>query len=267
MKGQRVFTAGHSFHVWIVSILDEIAKSAGINDHRALGESSIGGSSVMQHWTVPDLENKAKASLIVGEVDVLTLSPIWVPDGGIEKFAMLGLQHNWDIRITVQEFWLPNDIYNPVYPLDTGKCVDHNATPIVELKRWHFLYFRDMDHYISDLNAKLGKDVLFIVPVGQAVLALREKILSGVVPGLKTQAELFTDSWGHPTEPIQVLATYCHFILIYHCSPIGLPVPKVLMNGKIPPEDISAVNLLLQELAWDAVIQHPLSGVLPPHST
>ena len=54
-------------------------------------------------------------------VDVLTLSPIWLPDEGIEKFAKLGLEHNPDIRVTVQEFWLPNDTYHPVYPLEAAQ--------------------------------------------------------------------------------------------------------------------------------------------------
>ena len=39
----------------------------------------------------------------------------------------------------------------------------------------------------------------------------------------------------------------------------GLPTPKTLGSGKIADE----LNHLLQELAWDAVTKHPLSGVKP----
>ena len=67
---------------------------------------------------------------LTGEADVLTLSPIWLPDAGIENFARPAIAHNPNIRITVQEFWLPNDTFNPIYPLETRKKVDHNAATI-----------------------------------------------------------------------------------------------------------------------------------------
>jgi len=57
------------------------------------------------------------------------------------------------------------------------------------------------------------------------------------------------------------LEAYCHYAVIYRKSPVGLPVPTVLQKSKIPQDQLSALNLLLQQLAWDAVIHHPLSGV------
>jgi hypothetical protein len=256
-EGQRVFTAGHSFHTFIAPMLSEMASSAGINGHRAVGVAFIGGSTVLQHWDTPGLQNKVKQALISGQVDVLTVSPIWLPDEGIEKFAALGLQYNPKIRITVQEFWLPNDTYNPVYPLDEKRKVDHNAANMPELRINYYSYFRAMDDYVNEVNHHLGKNAVFIVPVGQATMALREKIVTGQAPDLDTQAELFTDSWGHPTAPLKVLSAYCHFAVIYRRTPVGLPMPPEL-QGKYRNEKL---NLLLQELAWEAVIHHPMTGL------
>ena len=266
-KGLRVFTVGHSFHVWVAPILFKIAQSAGIPDHQIAGILDLGGSTVLDCWDVPNAKdrtkqppaNTAKTALMTGQVDVLTLSPIWMPDEGIEKFAALGLQYNPNIRITVQEFWLPNDTYEPVYPLDVGKkpTVDHNAATIPELRKHYEAYFHDVDNYVRNVNQKLGKDAVLIVPVGQATLALREKIVAGQAPGIETQAELFRDPWGHPTAPLEVLSGYCHFADIYRRSPVGLPMPPEL-EGKYRNE---ALNRLMQELAWDAVIHHPMSGV------
>src|SRR4051812_9181473 len=59
-KGQRVFTCGHSFHVWVPGILEDLAKKAEIPGHTRVGLSSIGGSRVIQHWNVADEKNKAK---------------------------------------------------------------------------------------------------------------------------------------------------------------------------------------------------------------
>jgi len=260
-KGLRVFTCGHSFHVWMPPILADIAKSAGIQGHEAVGLSSIGGSRVIQHWNVPNEKNKVKEALRSGKVDVLTLSPIYLPDEGIEKFAALALEHNPQIRVTVQEFWERWDIYEPTTkPPKKGEKVDHNAITGEELRKRHAPYFKEMDEHIRKLNQKFGKQVLFVVPVGQAVIALREKIVAGQAPGLKTQEDLFTDPVGHPSAPIKVLAAYCHFAVIYRTSPVGLPMPAVLATSKKQKCD-DKLNRLLQELAWKAVTEHPLSGV------
>jgi hypothetical protein len=92
---------------------------------------------------------------------------------------------------------------------------------------------------------------------GQAVLALREKVLKGEVPGVMRQSKLFRDPVGHPAEHIQALAAYCHFAVIYGRNPAGLPAPSII--AKLPEAD--KLNTLLQQLAWQAVTAHPLSGV------
>lgn len=259
-KGQRVFTTGHSFHVFVPGILNNLARSAEIKDHAQVGTSSIGGSRVIQHWDVADEKNTAKKALIEGKVDVLTMSPIYLPDDGIEKFVELGLKHNPDIRVTLQEFWLPYDLYDPVYQKKRPEKVDRNARTGEQLRKEHAPYFKSMDEHASELNKKHGKIVVYIVPVGQAVILLREKIIAGKAPGLKNQEDLFTDPIGHVKAPVQALNAYCHYAVIYRKSPVGLPAPNVLTKGKEPLPD-EKLNRLLQELAWEAVTSHPLSGV------
>jgi hypothetical protein len=162
-------------------------------------------------------------------------------------------------RITVQEFWLPFDTYDP--SRKKADRPDRNALTGEELRKRHEPYFKSMDDHVRELNEKHGKSVVFVVPVGQAVIALREKIIAGQAPGLKTQEELFTDAIGHVRAPVQVLNAYCHFAVIYRRSPVGLPLPGVLARAKLAEED--KLNRLLQELAWAAVVGHPLSGPKP----
>jgi CubicO group peptidase (beta-lactamase class C family) len=255
-KGLRVFSCGHSFHFFMPPILTDIAKGAGITDHQFAGLSSIGGSRVIQHWNVPDEKNKAKEKLRAGAVDVLTLAPIYLPDDGIEKFVDLAVDKNPNVRVTLQEFWLPYDVYDTKNPLK-GRKVDHNAATLAELRKEHEPYFASIDEQVRALNKKIGKEKVFVVPVGQAVLALRAKIIAGEAPGLKSQDDLFTDAIGHVRAPVQALNAYCHYAVIYRQSPVGLPVPAVLSKAA----DAEKLNRLLQELAWDAVTHHPLSGV------
>ena len=259
-KGQRVFTCAHSFHVFVYRMLAEAAKNGGIKDHENVGLSRIGGSRVIQHWDVADEKNEAKAALRAGKVDVLTLSPIWMPDEGIEKFAKLALEHNPNVRITVQQFWLPNDTYEPRYPLETRKKVDHDAANLAELRAKQTRYDLDVDEFVRGINKRLGKDVIVTVPVGQATVALREKIVASQARGLKKQSELFRDCWGHPQPPLQILSAYCHFAVIYRRSPVGLPMPSDFTRSKNAAWD-AKLNRLLQELAWEAVTHHAMSGV------
>jgi hypothetical protein len=257
-KGQRVFTCGHSFHVWVPGILADMCKKAEIADHTQIGLSSIGGSQVIQHWKIADDKNQAKEALKTGKVDVLTLSPIFLPDPGIENFTKLALEHNPDVRILVQPIWLRWDVYEPTTKKPAK--VDHNAITGEELRKRHEVYFKVMDEHIQELNKQQSKTVLYVVPAAQAVIALREKIIAGEAPGLKVQEDLFTDELGHGKPPLQALVAYCNFAVMYRRSPVGLPVPKILADAKFG-DQTEKLNRLLQELAWDAVKQHPLSGV------
>ena len=257
--GLRIFTCAHSFHNFVPEILAQIAAAAGIRDHRQVGCLMIGGSRVSQHWDVPEMESWAKEALGRGGVDVLTLSPIWLPDEGIENFARLGLEHNPAIRICVQEFWLPNDEYVPVYPLAAYKEVDHDATDLDVLREHQGRYLRDLDEYVRGINQRLGRDAVCVVPAGQAALRLRERIVRGTAPGLRAQWQLFSDCWGHPAAPLRMLTAYCHFAVIYGRSPAGLPAIR-LPGAPACPEWDGPLSRLLQELAWTAAVVHPMSG-------
>lgn len=258
-QGQKVYSIGHSFHVFMPAILTDIARVAEIKDHKQVGLSSIGGSRVIQHWDVADDKFKSKAILKAGGADVLTIAPIYLPDDGIENFVKLAYEGNPNIRITIQEFWLPFDVYTPPALKSPGP-VDHDAQKIDELREKHNQYFAAMDEHVLQLRKKHGKDTIFVAPVGQAVMALREKIVEGKVPTLTKQSDLFTDAIGHAKPPLQALVAYVHYSVTYRRSPVGLPAPAVLGGGKseqYPPELIK----LLQEIAWQAAIDHPLSGV------
>jgi hypothetical protein len=256
IQGQRVFYSGHSFHYFMPPILTDIAKKAKVADHTQVGLSALGGSRVIQHWNVPDERNKAKEALKSGKVDVFTMAPIFLPDEGIENFVKLAVENNPKIRVFVQENWLPWDHYDPRFKAPKEK-VDHNAPTADSLKKMHEPYFKSIDDRVAELNKKYQTKAVRVAPVGQAVIALRTKIINGQAPGLKVQNDLFTDPLGHARPPLEALVAYVYFASIYECSPVDLPVPAVL--AKTP--EAEKLNRLLQEIAWTAVTQHPLSGV------
>lgn len=258
-KGQRMFSSGHSFHMFMPPILAEIAKSAGINDHVLVGVSSIGGSYTHQHWAVQG-EKSAKVIVPKEKPDVFTIAPIYLPDDGIENFVKLCAETTPNTRVLIQEFWLPFDVYDLNYKKVKPANPDRDAMTADYLRTEYGKYFKDMDAHVRDLNEKYGKRV-YVTPVGQAVVALREMVIAGEAPGIKKQSELFTDGIGHCTAPIMVLNAYCHYAVIYGRNPVGLPVPSKLKGFTGDEETTAKLNTLLQEIAWNAVTSHPLSGV------
>lgn len=255
--GLKVLTAGHSFHVWMPPLVAEMAKAAGIQGHEQLAISSIGGSKVIQHWELPPEKNKAKPILEAGKADLFTMAPTFLPDPGIENFTKLGLEHNPKIRFTLQQNWVPFEDPELWLSKSRPKSIDRDVLTLAQLRAKNDPYFKLIEDHVKELNARIPAAKIAIVPSGEAVLALRDKVIKGEAPGIKTQNELFTDVLGHPGPQIRVLSAYCHFAVIYRRSPVGLPVNGLL--AKLP--EAEKLNQLLQEIAWKAVTGHPMSGV------
>lgn len=261
--GQTVYSCGHSFHMFMPNILAEIARSAGVADHKQVGASSIGGSYTHQHWA-KEGPGSAKVQLPELKPNVLTLAPIYLPDDGIENFVKLMSEKNPTCRVLIQEFWLPFDKYDLGYKQKgaVNTMPDRDGGDFAKLVAAHEAYFKSMDDHVRELNAKYaGKPRVQVTPVGQAVLALRKAVIAGKAPGIEKQSQLFTDAIGHCTNAIKVLNAYCHFAVIYGRSPVGLPVPTALTIKDVDAETTAKLNTLLQEIAWDAAMAHPLSGV------
>ncbi len=256
-KGLKVLTAGHSFHVWMPPLVAEMAKSAGIQGHEQLAISSIGGSKVIQHWDLPPEKNKAKPVLVAGQAELFTMAPTFLPDPGIENFVKLGLEHRADVRFTLQQNWVPYE--DPAVWLSRSKpkSVDRDGKTVAQLRAIHDPYFQMIEGHVKELNGRIPGARIALVPCGEAVLALRAKVIAGEAPGVSRQSELFTDVLGHPGPQIRALTAYCHFAVMSRRNPAGLPVVSPL--AKLP--EAERLNRLLQSIAWKAVSEHPLSGV------
>jgi hypothetical protein len=253
--GIRMFVCAHSFHIFVGKYLDALAKSEKIDEHKLVGVQMIGGSRVIQHWNLPDDKNKAKLALRTGKVDVLTLSPhLAIPDEGIDRFAELALKHNPKARIFVQMSWYPFD--SLVKGEKIVKNDQRDSKTIAQLRPQLETWKKQLEAQVKKINDKLDRPAVFIVPVGDAVLRLRELVIEGKVPGIKKQSELFTDPIGHARLPVMMLATYCHYVAIYKSKPTTLP-------GYVKPGDKEqeALYRLLQNIAWETVTKYPPAGV------
>jgi len=256
----RIFVCAHSFMIFTAKMLPPMAQAAGI-PYGAAGQQMLGGSRVIQHWNLPDEKNLAKAALRDGRVDVLTLSPhMLLPDEGIDDFTKFGLEKNPKLRVFVQASWPARDgVLDRPFQNE-----ERNASTLQSLHQMHDghrdRWLNGLEAQVRTLNQSIGHEAVFIVPVSEAVFALREHIVAGTAPGLTRQTDLFRDALGHPQPPLAELVTYCHFAAIFGRSPVGLPVPAELKSASQADE----LNHLLQQLAWEAVSNYPMSGVHLP---
>jgi hypothetical protein len=253
-KGQRIFYTGHSFHMFVPKLVEGMVPLAKVEGHKLVGTQSIGGSKVIQHWDLPEPKNTAKPALLTGEVDVFTMAPhVMIPDPGIDNFVELGLKHNANMRFILQASWFPFD----VSPLSAGfirNNADRDNAKIADLQAPVEEWRKKLEVQVDALNKKYEKQVVFIVPVGDAVVKLREMVAADKFPGIKKQSELFRDPIGHGQGHVMILTAYCNYAAIYRTSPEGLQFKG---DRSISDEQ----NAILQKLAWETVSKYPYAGI------
>ena len=210
--GQRVFTCGHSFHVWVPAIVADLCNKANIPDHKQIGVSSIGGSRVIQHWNIAEEKNTAKKALESGKVDVLTLSPIFLPDPGIGDFARLALQalqghpDSRPAHLAACGHLRAHD----EAAQDRGSQRDHRRGAAETACG----VFQGNGRAHSRAEQEGGQDgAVRGAGRGRPIIRAREKIIAGKAPGLKSQEDLFSDELGHGKPALMALVGYCNLAI------------------------------------------------------
>jgi hypothetical protein len=255
--GLRVFVCAHSFMIFTARMLPSMARAASL-PYVAAGQQMLGGSTVLQHWNLPDEQNKCRAALRAGAVDVLTLAPnLLQPDPGIDNFTKLGLEQNPKLRVLVQASWPPRDgvLDRNFRPESRNDATAESLRTLQNM--FKTTWGAGLEDQVKKLNTAVGQEAVHIIPVGDAVFTLRQRVLEGKAPGIPKQAALFRDALGHPEPALATLITYCHFAAIFGQSPVGQPVPEAIQNTPQAGE----LNALLQKIAWETVKGYAMSGV------
>lgn len=279
--GQKVVMATHSFNVFIgrplrgrgAGVLEPLAAEAGKAGHEMLAIQFIGGSTPIQHWDQgdgDDSKNVAKVALLEAgpALDVFTMSPTrLVPEEGIDKFGDFIIANNPNARIMVQSSWLAFDGKGALPSAGgTGaggfEAEMREDVTTAEIDGWlNDLrapggYLERLRGQLSGIDGRAGKEITHVVPSDVSVYNLRKAILAGKVPGISKQSELFSDTIGHATPPLEHVVAYTWFAAMYRQSPVGL-------TSLVDPEDANSAarERILQQIAWNAVVGEPKSGV------
>jgi hypothetical protein len=241
----------------------ELAKAAGLTNHN-VAMQRMGFSRTQQFWDQPEGQSDAKKALKAGKMHVFVMSPMDMPDKGVAEFVNLGILNNPNMKFYVQNNWAGfnqdgqkarQSMMGPAHPWD--------GTTEEQLKTLNTECEKAFETQVKEINEKIGRPVLFIIPTSQVNSNLRAMIIRKEFTGLEKQSQLFLDNIGHPTPVLVTLNAYTHYATIYGRSPVGLPMPSTLKRANNPKFD-EKFNKSLQELAWKVVTSYPLSGVTDP---
>jgi hypothetical protein len=262
--GQHMFYASHSLMWDVPDPLAEMVKAYGITNH-TVAMQRMGFARTQQFWDQPEAQSQAKQALKAGNLDDFVMSPMDMPDEGVANFVKLGVLNNPHMRFFVQNNWagFNNDgqkAQQSMQLMMSGRLKQWDQTTEEELKTLNTECEKAFEAQVKQINDNFGHEVLFIIPTSQANTVLRTRIIRKEIPGLDKQSDLFLDQIGHPKPALVALNVYLHFATIYGRSPVGLPIPAILKRANNPKWDDN-FNKALQQLAWDTVINYPLSGV------
>lgn len=123
---------------------------------------------------------------------------------------------------------------------------------------------------VDAANKRAGKQVVFIIPLHDAVMKLRRMVKAGKFPKVTKQEQLFVSFDGkrdeHGNNQIYALGAYCAYAAIHGKSPEGMrpkfPADGNLTgkrDGNVPLDDEQ--NAVLQRIAWETVSKYPYAGV------
>ena len=228
----------------LIGNFDVIAKAAGIK-YQSHGYGSDLDKPLRQGFKL--LEDTPQTLMKKGEVDVcLTTHANWAAEPAIEKWAAVGFAGNPKFRLYHQARFLVAD------GLSLKKPEDRDNTKIADLQAALDKNRKRLEIRVDAINKEIGKQVVFIVPVGDAIVKLREMVIDAKYPGVTKQSELFKDAL-HAKEHVNLLTAYCNYAAIYQKSPVGL---KLEMKN-ITDEH----HAILQKLAWETISKYPHAGL------
>lgn len=156
-----------------------------------------------------------------------------------------------------------------VYLYETWHAIDDPEGWLARLDRDGARYWEG--EILRRSLAQEGMDrPIHVIPAGQVFARfVREIEARGGVDGLRSEADLFARGPDGRQDTIHVndlgayLVALTHYAVLYRRSPAGLPRRLLRADGVAAIAPGPEAARLMQDIVWDVVRAHPLSGVRP----
>lgn len=119
---------------------------------------------------------------------------------------------------------------------------------------------------IEELRGRYGCRI-YIMPTSDALVLAAKRFIEGRLPGIQglhravggKERSLWRDELGHLGPGLERLEGYVFYATLYGRSPVQIQEPIAYQDKSSFPGP--ELDRIFRELAWEAVIHHPLSGV------
>lgn len=272
-QDEKSFFLGHSlinFHT--PNMVKRLSEHAGkeFNYNANIGV----GASLSWHYTEP----------YTGEGDT------WIdllPSGGFDQFILteaipLQSQIEWGGTLEYMDsLYMYAQFYNPnikMYIWETWHCIFSGLPSGCESWEWdnelnipfETRLVQDLplwESMMQSINIKYGANTAFLIPGGQALLALNDSIQSGNVPGINSLSDLFVDNIHCSYRGTYFMACVMYSVL-QQSSPEGLPANLAdpdgilysLHNEQENPIPTTEQAAIFQRIAWNTVCAYNNAG-------
>jgi hypothetical protein len=145
--------------------------------------------------------------LVKGDFDVVYLGfvQLSLPIDALDQMTTLALKYKPDCRIYLQHAWATS---GRIWALRDD---DDLAAIQVEWDKRR----KKLEDKVDEINKQNGKQVVFIIPLADTVMKMRQMVAAGKLPGVTKQSQLFWDidetknRDDHAAHQTVVLAMYC----------------------------------------------------------
>lgn len=171
----------------------------------------------------------------------------------IDSFYLYAIQDNPTIQLYLYEVW-----HCLLSGTPTGCDDDINSNPFRQrltddLPMW--------ESAIDTFNLRNNPtNPIKLIPAGQAMGLLYDKIYNNEVPGITTIEQVFEDDI-HANDTVRYMMACVHYATLFERSPVGLTNELFdswgVAFGDIPEN----LALILQETAWEAVCNYTPLGI------
>jgi len=220
-EGLEVLYMGHSFGRPFAENMEAAADLAGIEGHNQLIVSRGGEKGAPQAmWEAPRVQDKIKAELDTGTVDVLVMiccSKELLNSGVTESWAELeiaeyALAQNPDTRIGLAMPWVD-------FPRSFSDTAEHRERTDDG--------YQAFQAFAEQLSANLGGADVFTFYHGAAIYELREMFEQGALPEIESligprATSIFTDEKGHAGLLAKDTGTLIWLNAIYGIDPLDV---------------------------------------------
>lgn len=188
--------------------------------------------------------------------DILSLQPFdrQLPSDTnyASRYIGISLPHNSNMQVYIYSRWPRQSNFSPDY--DGVWNMTYSGGWGAQLESRDF--FEKVLLALRPVwTNQLGKTIL-MVPVGDTLYNLNQKIKAAQVPGFHSITQLYSDGI-HFNDTGAYLVGCVYYSTMFKESPVGLPSSPYGLSQSTP------IVGIIQTTAWETVLGHPYSGVIP----